>query len=355
MPQINTNARIHLNKCPKYCNDVRDIFMQLRHLNPKITGTKGVISIIVPGNAGKPGGGHGTSIHNIIEDNKPNARKSIHLRPHLRSHILNQRPQYDLLIRGTPILPSISMSTEYHANSLLYTYPDSIILRDMDNEKKFPLEEQIIRKWLKPTWLLNIHTANQVYKTTIAYKWGLLYDKSGKTIQNIDYTSTKMSAEEKYAFCHVVNNINLDNTRVDLLFTFAPNFYNGGINEKGNPIRPTMYYTCEPPSNNTLEYKKLALKTSIMKCLEMARPGYVLIPYLGGGVNKCFLVPDKFHEQFLDLKSNYLELSEEKKAMYSLLDKYARNEYYELIEEICYEVAASNMKNKFLSIYVMLQ
>ena len=150
--------------------------------------------------------------------------------------------------------------------------------------------------------------------------------------------------------------INLNNTYVDLLFTFAPNFNNGIV---GDVVKyPTLYYTCEPPENNNLKYKIKALKTSIIKCLLIADSGYILIPYLGGGVNKCFLISDEYLNKFIYIKNKidnygFNSLTDIEKKSYNDLTKIAKNNYYKLIKEICNEIAYSH-PNKFMSIYVML-
>jgi hypothetical protein len=215
----------------------------------------------------------------------------------------------------------------------------------MDTNKT-PLEEQIIQKWLGTLHRNDQEKANKIYRKQIGTKWGLLYDKSVKTIQHIDYTNKTLKPEQKYKFCHRVEHIMLDDIYVDLLFTFAPNFNN-------DPNRPTMYFTCEPPNNNNLYYKRQALKTSIMTCLLNAKPGHILIPYLGGGVNQCFLVPDEFLKLFLQLTKNKNKLTNYELEEYSILDIIARYNYYKLIEDICNEFAEI-YPPKYLDIYVML-
>lgn len=299
---VRVSNRIFLNRCPDDCNDENDIFKQLNFINIKNQSQsqqyKGFISIIVPGNAGKPGGGHGTSVY---DDN------------------------------------------------------NSIILKDMNINKK-PLEEQIIRACFGELYKNDKENANKIFRENIGNKWGLLYKKSVRTKQKINYTSKYLLAETKYNLAYKVMDIKLYNTHVDLLFTFAPNFNNGIVD--GIIKYPTLYYTCEPPENNNLKYKIKALKTSIIKCLLIADSGYILIPYLGGGVNKCFLISDKYLKNFIYLKNkidnyNFNYLTDIEKKSYIDLTKIAKNNYYNLIKEICYEIAYS-YPNKFMSIYVML-
>jgi hypothetical protein len=167
-PEYLTNLSNHnITICKSsLCNDT-DIFpkiVQLRDNNPNKD-----IYIIVPGNAGLPGGKHGTDRTTFNRDDD-----------------------------------------------------DTIILRDI-NQNHSPLEEKIMEKWLR-----NVNDNNRIYREKIGKKWGL-YNTTSETIQGIDYKLENKNSTFKYGKCFTVDNISLninDKTinNINLLFTFAPNY-----------------------------------------------------------------------------------------------------------------------------------
>jgi hypothetical protein len=221
----------YLNKLSDYniticksqlCKDT-DIFnkiVQLRDDNPNNN-----IYIIVPGNAGLPGGKHGTARDkfNINDDT-------------------------------------------------------TIVLRDI-NKKHSPLEEQIMEKWLR-----EVDDNDIIYRDSIGKKWGLYNNSTYDTIQGINYTIENKDATKKYGKCFNVDNISLninDSTinNINLLFTFAPNY---------NKTFPSGEKTKEPVTDINYKRDALTacIKECLTSVLSNS---IVIIPHLGAGVNQCYI------------------------------------------------------------------
>lgn len=281
------NDNISIFSCPNDCNNISEIFEQLSYIDQKLRKKfpGNIISIIVPGNAGRPGGSRGARLYDIL------------------FNILEQDPsQLDLY----------NTDCKQFIKENILKINNKICLTDFDGTP--PVEELIISKWLD-----ELDCKNIIYLHTIGLRWGLykyIINGSTKTLatdtlQNIDYTK-KNNNPYKYNLCFSVRNIITDNSFVDLLFTFAPNY---------NSSRPTLKATCDP--NTDIEYKKLALKNCIYACLKKAKPGYIILPHLGSGVNKCYLDNDK------DLN---------------------KIEYMKIVVDVC---NFEEFKDKFMKIYVM--
>jgi len=305
--KIKNNNRYNINF--KKNNNKGDIFKQIQNCSKK-NNNRHKIQVIVAGNAGLPGGKHGTCLADTVSKLPNLKNKPI-------NYIINYVKQNPLIIIKNHKLrqPNIPL------------------------KKKIPVEEAIMEKMFKiPLYnKYDIDRANQFFAEKIGLKWGFIksstYIKSYNplriirsynpfTIQGIDYTIPMPNNPDiKYNKCFKVQNIKIDNVNVNLLFTFAPNY---------NHKFPSGKATLEPI--NTPYFKKEALKWCIRSCINKCTNGYLIIPHLGAGVNKCFLV-NKYKNKQKNREMNKFE-------------------FIKLVHEVVHEPRI--YKNfKFLVIYIL--
>jgi hypothetical protein len=283
------------------------------------------IYIIVPGNPGQPGGKHGFKLYKLWLDYVKETDQPHH---------------------------NIEEFLTYCRNS------NFIKLNNLE-KNHFPLEEQIIRKWLQIYNIKDEMNGNiQLYKfkdddrskeqkdiyiNDMVLKWGhwkgivkserddekeiLKKYPTNDTIQNYIYTETEEKINmNKYNLCFEVPDLSdisksdkhkptfilIDNVPVKLLFTFAPNYNSYG----------DMVYTKDPI--NTIEYKKNAIKQCILACLTKAQINSdILLPHLGAGVNRCYLTFN--YDQSVQDEINKINWRSIGHMMYNSVIKYLRN------------------------------
>ena len=275
-----------INICPNDCHDIDDIFTQINDIVKFRRNPGNMISIIVPGNAGQPGGGHGAIIYEAA------------YKYAIKSSKLDLYKQ--------DILKFIK--TNLH-NILPY-----LIIREIGTNKT-PLEEQIMRCWLTET-MSGDKKHNNIYNNSIGLMWGCYKNKhsddtgnfdvlSPDTIQGINYT-VKENNPEKYNLAYSIEGVDIKTKigkqkDIDLLFTFAPNH-----NTKSAEFR-TMLATYDP-NHDIPGYTNTAIHNCIKSCLLQARQGYVLLPFIGSGVYSLVPWRDKTPEEKYDAIVNYIEI-----------------------------------------------
>ena len=280
----NTRSKIYI--CPNECvdvvddGDVADIFNKLKYvfkdyIKNSIEYLGNRISIIVPSNAGQPGGGHGALIYDAVLEF---AEKSNNLKEY------NEDVKKFIKKYKSEIFPYLK-------------------IRNINDKTKNTLEEQIMRKWLTST-MENNYTTNNIYNKNIGLSWGLYKKESSgklstKTIQDIDYT-VQDENPDKYKLAYVVNDVKIDRIPVNLLFTFSPN-HNTVLR---NPNMKAIF----DPNNNKENYTNTAIENCIYACLLKASEGYILLPYLGSGEYSETYGQILSIEQKNEAKNNYISI-----------------------------------------------
>jgi len=119
---------------------------------------------------------------------------------------------------------------------------------------------------------------------TIGKMWGLNTDTNTMTKQEIDYTIHNKNPSIynlSYTVEDTTLNINNQNIKVNLIFTFAPN-----AAAKGRDNYSTMTRTLDPDTYN-IEYSELGLIYCLRSIIQSAiktESSIVIIPYIGCGI-----------------------------------------------------------------------
>jgi len=343
------NSIIH--SCPEDCINISNIFDQIESINTrnnkKSEENRKPLYLIVPGNAGQPGGGHGYKLYTngphhdslyIILAKKILEQLGISLEE--INYIINQikNNNYKDIINYYNFIDIVILHYYKNIESLkfdvkienkyIHTINEEIYQIIYDNvtpfkldDKKSPLEEQIMEKWL---CLKGLHHQKLEY-LKIATKWGLYKNRNdfliATTIQGIDYTKDTLTCNPSiYDRSFEVKDISLSYKKekegteeliniekISLLFTFAPNF-----------STEIKYFTTEQGQDKCVfgrpilneddyKYRYQCIYNCIKSCFESicktTTKANIFLPFLGRGVNKCFLAPQgaNDNEIYLDI------------------------------------------------------
>jgi len=328
--EISQHSIIHINE---------DIFKTLEYyMNPKLYKQK--IYVIVPGNAGLPGGGHGTHLSHTLnkfwalcnKDEKPRDEDHKKLVITVINYLYEKSQVKNLFndggidiiisnIKREELLQDLNIEDLDVKLKVLLKCLSNHKLFDIKNDKKTPLEEQIMRKWLLDIYSKSEEKANIIFCETIGFKWGLMYDSPciGKSrydiidekckynIQDIEYTKPDYDPS-KYNLSYLIENVklNVNLSDINLLFTFAPNY---ATKHRDNTpfisgILTEQKFKDENNNNNDkINFNKIAIRNCIDACLDKCeKESIVLIPKLGYGVNKCYITHDVTKSDFMFMK-----------------------------------------------------
>ena len=353
--EFSQHSIIHINN---------DIFETLKYY----MGKKSKIYVIVPGNAGLPGGGHGMHLSKTLktfwdlcegdekindEDEKTsdeNHKKLVitvinYLYKNSMVGLLFVEKGIDKIIsdiESKKLLKNLNGVQKLDIKLIqLLNCLSKHTLNNINDDTKNPLEEQIMRKWLRKIYIKSKkeeeqpNEADKLFCETIGFRWGLMHElKNNKkekfkydiedekfkydiedekskyniqdkeytnpdNIQNEEYTNPDNGAS-KYKLSYLIENVkfddNVSDSSINLLFTFAPNYATEHSDNKPflTGIQTEQKFIEGYSNENKIKFNNMAIAYCIDDCLSKCEEGsIVLIPKLGYGVNKCYITSNK--------------------------------------------------------------
>jgi hypothetical protein len=341
---------------------VQDLIFYLRKINKD----KRTINLVIPGNAGQPGGGRGGKIYIVtkkwliqkFENGKNKLKlfykaKGLNLDDTKVKLIFNKKLEmfktillkfvdcyfkyinvgkYELITQMTKCMENDSKNQKL---KLKFEYEVTEFKKYLDAElnpryhpmNNLPLEEQMMDAWLNH--IKDNRDKKKEYQK-ISNKWGIYryadndcFDEKQSsrqlqlhpvTIQQINYKSnynyTDISEDKniyalnKYGICYAVNDVELNFKAFQYIVNLLFTFA-----PNYNDNFPSGKATLEPFDPYS-DYGKLCLKACISAILKTVEKNSILIlPHLGSGVNlgEFKKNPPEFHLKFLEFIDGIIE------------------------------------------------